>query len=351
MVMKKLILFYFVATSMLLTFTLSASALEAEFYLQKPTSSNHVAEVRFRNVNTKDTIFLTLKYKTYDKKIEIFDTLSKSFTIYDTSYYEGGVEEHCIFGEIRFNFEELPYAIRGACFEKYEKEKVLRIIQNLISIFTVEDETIDLRFGVNNSTPNEPFLVTLKFLFEDKTNKISTIKDTSFFVLNEKNVFFKCDYALKERGRFLYELKVSNSFTFDTQNGDYLLNPPLPTFTVDKDKIKVHFHYGSSGNLKLLTDGVVYDYGQVPNLFEISYPTIGDDVELIATDMLKGESSFVVKTAGIDFFMLETYFVYDRYNFNGVKIKEEPTRIIFIERKKKLNKEEYSSKKRLIMKQ
>ncbi len=348
--MKKLILFYFVATSMLLTFTLSASALDAEFYLQKPTSSNHVAEVRFRNVNTKDTIFLTLKYKTYDKKIEIFDTLSKSFTIYDTSYYEGGVEEHCIFGEIRFNFEELPYAIRGACFEKYEKEKVLRIIQNPISIFTVEDETIDLRFGVNNSTPNEPFLVTLKFLFEDKTNKISTIKDTSFFVLNEKNVFFKCDYALKERGRFLYELKVSNSFTFDTQFGSYYLNPPLPTFTMgEKSIIMTKFHYKDKGNLRVVTDGRVLHDGEVYDEFEFLYPE-GEDIEAIATDLLGGETRYKIKSLGINLFGKNSYFIYDYTNINGVRLDDIPTNMIFIEKKIDVYSGEYFSRKGVILK-
>lgn len=347
--MKKLILFYFVATSMLLTFTLSASALDAEFYLQKPTSSNHVAEVRFRNVNIKDTIFLTLKYKNYDKKIKIFDTISKNFTVHDTSYYEGGVEEHCIFGEIQMK-DDLPYAIIGACFEKYEKEKVLRIIQNPISIFTVEDETIDLRFGVNNSTPNEPFLVTLKFLFEDKANKISTIKDTSFFVLNERNVSFTFDYTPKERGRFLYELKVSNSFTFDNQNGDYFLNPPLPSFTMgEKSIIMTKFHYKDKGNLRVVTDGRVLHDGEVYDEFEFLYPE-GEDIEAIATDLLGGETRYKIKSLKIDLFGKNSYFIYDYTNINGVRLDDIPTNMIFIEKKIDVYSCEYFSRKGVILK-
>lgn len=341
----------------------TVNAVNVEVFAKKPTTVNHILEIRFKAINPEFyPMTLTLDYlnsKNHHTKVIIIDsiwgqTLGKDFSLYDTSQYEGP-EQYCAGGSVLF--PDFNYAIKQSCFEHYEKENFLRIIRNPIVILSLEEQVtgsdiIDLRFGIENSTPNEPFSAHIVFSWEDLNFNLVKILDTIFMVTNQSSVVsLNFPYNFPTRGRCLADISIMNSYAGDQAYVATVLNPLKPKISVNPENsiITTGFYYKNKGNLKITVDGVTIKNSEVPSGYEFLYP-IGDDIKVIVTDLLGGETIFSLKTLGFEIVSLKGDYAYEFYDYTGVKLNSRPTTIGFayIEVIKDKTKENLNEKDQIV---
>lgn len=350
------------ATILLLGFSVlyssqTANAVGVEFFNQKPTSVKHVLEIRFKSINPEFyPLTLTLDYfqnaNNHHTKIIVIDsiwgqTLGKDFSLYDTSEYEGP-EQYCAGGSVLF--PDFNYGMRQSCFEHYESAKILSILENPIIILSLEEQEkgpdiIDLRFRVNNSTPNEPFSTHIVFLWEDLDVNVIQILDTIFMITNQSSVV-SCNfhYTFPSRGRCLADISIMNSYTGDQAYVATVLNPLKPKISVNPETaiITTGFYYKNTGNLKIIVDGITIKNSEVPSGYEFLYP-VGNDIKVIATDLLGGETIVSLKTLGIEIVSFKDNYVYEFYDYMNNRLNSRPTEIgsYYTEVTKDLSKEKF----------